>query len=248
MAGKILNTEKLQPEVRKKFVPYLEKMLDMYGENLISVIVYGSAASGGYIKGVSDINSAFIFKDLTFPLLKKGLKNISRGISGSIAAPLFLTREYIYSSLDVFPIEFMDMKEKHVLVNGEDIISALDIKGEHIRLFCEQQVKGKLVRIRQAYLEVGLSKKGMIYLMTEALNSLVPVFRNLIRIKGGNPPLEKAAIIEALSGIFGLDPGVFLQVYRESTREEKITSAEVETLIDSFMSEVEKLSVMVDEL
>ena len=248
MAGTILNTEKLQPEVRKKFIPYLEKMLDMYGENLISVIVYGSAASGGYIKGVSDINSAFIFRELNFPVLKKGLRNISRGISDSIAAPLYLTREYISSSLDVFPIEFMDMKEKHVLLYGENIMSSMDIKGEHIRLFCEQQVKGKLVRIRQAYLEVGLSKKGMISLMTEALNTLIPVFRNLIRIKGGVPPLEKPAIIKALSAAFGLDAGVFLQVYGYSTGKEKITSAEAETLIDSFMNEVEKLSVMVDAL
>ena len=244
----IMNLEKLQPEVQKKFAPYLESMMDMYGNDLIAVFVYGSSASGGYVRGTSSINSAFVFNELKFPVLKKSLKIISKGISKSIAAPLFLTKEYIFSSLDVFPIEFMDMKENHILVYGEDIFSAMDVKGEHARLFCEQQVKGKLVRIRQAYLEVGLSRKGMISLMKESLNSLIPVFRNLIRLKGETSPADNLGIIERLSGLFGLETRVFTRVYQDSIKDKKVAPGDVEALIDQFMGEIEKLSVMVDKL
>jgi predicted nucleotidyltransferase len=248
MAGKVISAEKLQPEVRGRLVPYLEAMLELHADNLVSIIVYGSAASGAYVKGVSDINSVFVFKELGFQVLKKSLKKISRGISGSIAAPLFLTEEYIFSSLDVFPVEFMDMKENHVLVYGADIFSTLDIKGEHARLFCEQQIKGKLIRIRQAYLEVGLSKKGMLSLMKDSLNSLVPVFRNLIRIKGERPPCDKEGIIEHFSKAFGLTAGVFMEVYRVSTKKEKICPSEAEKLIEEFLIEIDKAAAISDKL
>jgi predicted nucleotidyltransferase len=244
----IMNLEKLQPEVKKKFVPYLETMLKTHGDNVVSVFVYGSAASGTYIKGISDINSAIVFRELKFPVLKKSLKIVSKGISASISAPLFLTREYISSSLDVFPIEFMDMKENHVLVYGEDILSGIAVRGEHTRLFCEQQLKGKLVRIREAYLEVGLSRKGMVSLLKESLNSLIPVFGNLIRLKGEVSPADKTGIIESLSAIFGLDGEMLLHIHRSSAKQEKIISGEEDGLIDSFISEVEKLSIAVDKL
>lgn len=242
------NIKNLQPEVSKKFVPYLESMLSAHGDDIVSVFIYGSSAAGEYLKGSSDINSAFVFKEIKFHLLKKSLKLISKGISRSVAAPLFLTREYILSSLDVFPIEFMDMKENHILVYGEDILPGLNVKGEHARLFCEQQLKGKLIRIRQAYLEVGLSRKGMISLMKESLNTLIPVFRNLLRIKGEKPTSGKAGIIEQLSSVFALDAEAFLRVYRDSTREKKIASSEIDSILDRFMAEIEKLSSAVDKL
>jgi len=246
--GSIINKEKLHIEVQKKLIPYLTEMSGIHGDNLISVFVYGSAAGENYIPKSSDINSVFVFKDLKFQVLKSSLKVISKGIFKKIAAPLFLTKDYINSSLDVFPIEFLDMKENHILLYGEDILTGLEIKGEHIRLFCEQQIKGKLIRIRQAYLEVGLKKKGLEALLKESLNSLIPIFRNLIRLKEKQPPVGKTEIIKQLCQIFGLDEDVFLPVYKDTTNDEKIANQEVVVFLEKYLSQIEKLAGMVDKL
>ena len=212
------------------------------------MFIYGSATGDDYVPKHSDINSVFVFKDIEFSILKKSLNVISKGIDKKIAAPLFLTKEYINSSLDVFPIEFLDMKENHILLYGEDILSGLQIKGEHIRLFCEQQIKGKLIRIRQAYLEVGLKKKGLEALLKESLNALIPIFRNLIRLRGKQPSVSKIEIIKELCQIFGLDENVFLPIYKDSTNDERIANQEVVTFLEKYLSQIEKLSAMVDEL
>jgi len=112
--NKIINTEKLPPEVANKFIPYLKLMSDIHKDHLISVFIYGSAAGKNYIPKISDINSVFVFKDLAFASLTDSLKIVSKGISKRIAAPLFLTKEHIKTSLDVFPGE-------------EDIGTALDL-------------------------------------------------------------------------------------------------------------------------
>ncbi|MDP8216194.1 MAG: hypothetical protein P9L98_02585 [Candidatus Kaelpia imicola] len=244
----VINEKKLHIEVQKKFIPYLKAMLGIHGGNLISAFVYGSAAGGNYIPKVSDINSAFVFKDLKFSIFKNSLNVVSKGIFKKIAAPLFLTKDYINSSLDVFPIEFLDMKENHILLHGEDILSGLEIKGEHIRLFCEQQIKGKLIRIRQAYLEIGLKRKGLEALLKESLNSLIPIFRNLIRLKEKQPPIDKAEIIGQLCQIFGLDENVFLPIYKDSANDEKIAKQDVVVFLEKYLSQIEKLTGIVDKL
>jgi len=243
----IINDEKLHIGVQKKFIPYLKTMSDIHGDNLISVFVYGSAAGENYIPKISDINSAFVFKDLKFSTFKSSLNVISKGIFKKIAAPLFLTKGYINSSLDVFPIEFLDMKENHILLYGEDILTGLEIKGEHIRLFCEQQIKGKLIRIRQAYLEVGLKKKGLEALLKESFNSLTPIFRNLIRLKGKQPSVNKTEIIRQLCQMFELDESVFLPIYKDSTNDEKIANQEVVVFLEKYLNQIEKLAGMVDK-
>ena len=246
--GIMFNKEKLHIEVQKKIIPYLTEMIDIHGDNLISAFVTGSSAGENYIPKISDINSVIVFKDLNFNVMQNSLKIISKGISKKIAAPLFLTKEYINDSLDVFPIEFLDMKEKHVLLYGDDILATLDVKGEHIRLFCEQQIKGKLIRIRQAYLEVGLKKKGQESLLKESLNSLIPIFRNLIRLKREKPLTDKSEIIKQLCQIFGLAEDVFLPIYKDTANDEKIANQEVIIFLEKYLIQIEKLSKMVDKL
>jgi len=246
--NKIINTEKLPPEVQNKFIPYLKLMSDIHKDHLISVFIYGSAAGKNYIPKISDINSVFVFKDLAFASLTDSLKTVSKGISKRIAAPLFLTKEHIETSLDVFPIEFLDMKENYCLLYGTDVLSALTIKEEHIRLFCEQQIKGKLIRIRQAYLEVGLKKKGMEALLKESLNSLIPVFRNLIRLKDKKPPIEKSEIIKQLCQEFELDENVFLPIYKDTSNDEKIANQEIVVFVEKYLDQIKKLAVGVDQL
>ena len=246
--NKIINAEKLPLAVQKKFIPYLKSMMSIHKDHLISVFIYGSATGKNYIPKVSDINSVFIFKNIAFTLLKDSLKTVSKGIPKKIAAPLFLTKEYIETSLDVFPIEFLDMKENFILLYGTDFLTDLNIKEEHIRLFCEQQIKGKLIRIRQAYLEVGLKKKGMEALLKESLNSLIPVFRNLIRLKGEKPPVEKSEIIKQLCQEFDLDENVFLPIYKDTSNDEKIANQEVVVFIEKYLDQIKKLAVGVDQL
>ena len=60
----IINTKTLPLEVQKKFIPYLELMINMHKDDLLSVFIYGSATGKNYISKVSDINSVFIFNNL----------------------------------------------------------------------------------------------------------------------------------------------------------------------------------------
>lgn len=242
------NLERLNPQARKILEPHLNELLKIHQDNIISIFVCGSAAGVDYVPGVSDINLLVILEKLEFKDLQKSLKVVSKGINKKIAAPLILTRKHIQTSTDVFPIEFLEMKENHLLLYGQDLLTGLEINPTNIRLFCEEQIKGKLIRIRQAYLEIGLKRKGIEALLKESLASLTPVFRNLLRLKGKTPPVEKERIYNQLCAEFNLDQEVFLAILHDTKNDEKIAAQTAEVFFERYVAQIQKLAIAVDQL
>ncbi|MEA1926840.1 MAG: hypothetical protein U9N73_01430 [Candidatus Auribacterota bacterium] len=244
----IINIDQLPESVGLKIRPYLEEMIDLLGNNLITAAVYGSAVTGDYSEKSSDINIILVCENVGLPTLKECLKLVSKGIRKRIVAPLFFTRSYIENSVDVFPIEFLNIKENHLLLYGEDILSGITVDLKNLRHQCEEQIKGKLVRIRQAYLEVGLKRKGIEALLKESLSSLIPVFAGLLRLRGIDSPREKEKVFSRLGEEFKLDSQIFITIFRDKKNDEKIGGVEVEIFFGRYLDQLEKLSRVVDGL
>ena len=242
------NLDKLPLEVKDKFMPYLRELLALYPGEIRSVVIYGSAVGKNYLPKRSDINSAVIIDAIGVPQERRALKMIAHGHRQGIATPLFFTPAYMVSSLDVFPIEFLEIKENHVLVFGEDWWAARDIDQKNLRLFCEHEIKGKFFRIRQAYLEQGLKAGALQLLLKESLNALIPIFRNLIRLKNRAVNLDKNAVVRALSESYSLDSRVFEDILRHQTTGLRASGAQVEELFAKYLVEIEKLVQAVDSL
>ncbi len=230
------NLEYLPSVVRSRIKRYLEGLLFLHKENIISIFVYGPVVEKDFshkkpeinpvrdptnlsnnIIGSNGVNLGVVFRQLSFRQLKESLYQIRAGIKKGIPAPLFLTLEHIKSSLDVFPLEFFQMQDNHILFYGEDLLSSIQINDEHLRLEVEEQIKGKLIHIRQAYLEMGLEKKGIDVLLKGSLNSLIPTFRGVLKVAEFDkvPPKDKFEIVKTLCEKFNLDKEVFISILRD---------------------------------
>ena len=237
-----LKLEGARPDVRVVIQPYLMKLLDLHKENVVSIVLYGSATGKNFIPKKSDINLAVVLKNLEFKELKNSLKLIDYGMAKRISAPLFLSLSHIETSKDTFPIEFIEIKENNILVYGKDVFGGLNIDEANLRLFCKREIEGKLIRIRQAYLEIGLKKKGVEALMKKSLNSLIPVFRALLRQKTKKPSVDKEQILIEFCNYYGLSKDVFIAILRDRTNDEKIKGEDAEVFFEKYIKEIEKLS------
>ncbi|MEW6382280.1 MAG: hypothetical protein AB1611_22170 [bacterium] len=242
------NLDKLPPGIQSAVSRYCQDMIQIHQANLRSVTVYGSAAGEGYIPKKSNINLVFIFQDIPFSTLQNSLKLIASGRKGKIPAPLFFTEEHILSSCDTFPIEFIEIKEKHVTLYGEDIFQKLTIDQSNLRLQCEQEIKGKLIRIRQTYLETGLCKKPLEHLLSYSLTSLIPVFRSIIRLQGGIPPQSRERIIQQTAESFQLQAEVFMKVLDLKEGRVGMKKQELESIMDAYLHNLQVLAQKVDTL
>ncbi len=248
MNEKLINIEKLPKVVKKVLLPYLEKSLKIYEDNLLAIVLFGSATGKDFIPGTSDINLFLEFRKVDLAVLKKGLKLIAGGIRKKIVAPLFFTKEYMENSSDVFPVEFFEMAGNHLLLYGEDPFVNLKINREHLRLECEEQLRSKLIRLRQTYLEVGLQKRGLDRLLKDSLTSLIPVFRNILYLKGKTVPHNKENVLVAIGEEFGIDPETFLAIWHDKKDNNRIGKEDAEPVFGRYIDELFKLTEEVDEL
>lgn len=242
------NISELPRPIQPVITEFVDKLSKSLNDNVHSILIYGSAAGINYNHGVSNINIAVIVKTLDFGVLNQSLGLVKWGHQRKIATPLFLTRDYILGAVDVFPVEFSEIKSQHKIIFGEDIFEGLDIPLKDVRLLCEQQIKGKLLHLRQAYLDVGPNPSVLKNLLLAALRDLLPVFRQLIILKGQKPLEQKDKMLEGLAKIFSLDAAPFLAIIHDKNKKILISSSQVEAHLQNFLNQLENLSRQMDSL
>jgi hypothetical protein len=244
----LINLEKLPDEVRKSVEPYALKMLDLLGENICSIAVYGSAAGNDFVPKKSNVNLLIVCERVELSDLKTCFNLIKKGAKNRIVAPLFLTRRHMETSSDVFPIEFLDMRDFHQVIYGPLVFEGLEIGTENLRLECEEQLKGKLIRLRQVYLETGGKPKPVEGVLIESLSSLIPAFRGMIRLMGKEVPEARKQVLDAVSQEFGVDATILSRVLNIKNGKEKLDKNEIEGFFGKYLGEIEKLAIAVDKL
>ncbi|MDI6808337.1 MAG: hypothetical protein QME66_05075 [Candidatus Eisenbacteria bacterium] len=242
------NLEKLRPDVAKVVEPYLRDFLAIERDAIESAFIFGSATGPDFVPGHSNVNIALLVKEISPAFLRKCLKLVESGFKKRIVAPVFLTPSYVATSLDVFPIEFLDMRETSLLVYGEDPFAGVELSNQSLRLECEQQLKGALLRVRQAYLEIGLAKRGLEKVLEQSLNSLIPIFRAMLVLKDMKPPRRKAEIVSSVSEAFGIRSGILTTILDMKLGRKRVPQGEEEKLLSEYLVCIEELASFADTL
>ncbi len=135
--------------------PVLRKLVEglrgALGDELVSVVLYGSAARGDYEASTSDLNVLIVVSDLTPRTLERLSGPVRRwGRSGQPMLRL-LSPAIIRESADVFPIEFLDLQTSHRVLHDGDPFVTLEVQLNHLRGQCERELREKMMRLREAY-------------------------------------------------------------------------------------------------
>ena len=230
------------------FDQFVADLKAVYGGQLISVILYGSGATGEYVPGKSDINFLVVVEDNSVGYLGKSISLVKKWAKSKVSVPLFLTKGYISSSLDAFPIEFLVMKLRHRLVYGEDVLEEIPLSPSDLRLQCERELKGDLLRLRQAFLESGGGRKELRALVSESLTAFVSIFKALLFIKEKDVPAKREDIFAEISEEFGLDRELFLRLLKWRQGIYKPSKEEASELFSGYVSQIEALAEEVDKM
>lgn len=198
--------------VRDTLRPYLEQVQKLFGNALEAVILYGSAAGGEYLPGKSNINLLFVLAKQDVELLKRYAVLHKQWQKEQIVVPLFLTPEELKSSLELFTLEYLEIQEQNVLLEGRDPFPELRIGLKNLRLQCEQELRGNLLRLRQRFVEGGATTEAITILLPLSLTALLPCLRGLLRAK--ERPAERSAdgVLQAVEKEFGIDTVAFQDV------------------------------------
>jgi len=224
------------------------RMKTSFGDRLVSVILYGSAAAGDHHERFSDLNVFFVLAQVT-PAELKGCEPLFRWWrEKGNPAPLLMSREEVAASTDCFPIEFHDMKEHRRVMYGDDVVSALEIDDAFYRAQVEHELRAKLIRLRQKAAGALFDHQLLLRLMADSLSTFLVLGRHALRLAGVPAPWLKREIIPHLGSRFGvpLEPLWVLLELREGERKAK--AIDPVPLLHSYLEAVRKLVDAVDQL
>ena len=237
---------KLPEKFKKAIDDFIQMLRNAYGEDLISVILYGSAASGEFAGRYSNVNLLVVLTDTSLDNLNK-MSNIITSRKFQRVNPLFLTEDYIKSSSDVFPIEFLDMKENYIVLYGKDALAGLEIDIRNLRFQCEQELKAKLLNIKNIYLRIK-DKQALENLLFKSFTSSVHILRNMVRLKGKSPSYLKESVLADIAREFNMDTSNFNKILEAKKKDLKLPSGEIESLFFALVTDMEKIINIVDRI
>jgi predicted nucleotidyltransferase len=219
----------------------------LYGKQ-VSILLYGSAAAEEYRAKKSDINLLVVLPDESMENLDAAQKLVQRWNRRKIL-PLFMNRAYIESSLDSFPIEFLNMQSAYRVLTGEDVLASLRIQKKDLRLQCERELKGKLIQLRQGLVQSGGRKKRLERLITQSVVTFVAIFKGLLYLRGLSIPANKTdVILTACESFDEIERSLFETLLALRLGEIKKSKPELLALVKLYIHSIEKLCSAVDQI
>jgi len=214
--------------------------------NLLSVILYGSAATEEFHPGHSDLNVLCIMQSLGRDDLGKLHAASTWWVKKGHPAPLFFTLNELHRSADVFAIELVDIKAARRILYGEDVIEPLVVPLDLHRMHVERELRNNTLRLRQRHVMHATDSRKTLELMVSSISTFVALFRHALIALGEDAPPSKRATVDRAAAALGFDSFPFHTVLdvREGRKRER--EMDVQATFTKYLEGVVKATEEVD--
>lgn len=161
-----------------------DKLISAYGNELISLISYGS-------------------KNTQFLILTKsgdiGVINQHHQCIGKLAPHYqftIMTETEFQNAIDVFPIEFLDIQSHHTCHFGPNIIQDISVNFTNLRHECEYTLRSHVLKLRAALLT---HKPPYLNLINESFPTIKAALTAIFRLHKQDLPVGEDAWYDALT-------------------------------------------------
>jgi predicted nucleotidyltransferase len=232
----------------KQINEFISRLRAASGENLLSVILYGSAADGEFHPDFSNVNLLCVLRESSFSALAAIAPAVEWWAKQKHHEPLVLTREEVERSTDVFSIEFLDMQQRHRVLFGEDVLSGLQIPMHLHRAQLEYELREKLILLRERLLLATGDKKKLWDLMLSSLSTFTTLFRHGLIALGEMPPNAKRDVVQALAVRTPFDATAFLQLLDIREHKAETKQFDVTDTFARYLAAVQQVTAAVDKM
>ncbi len=195
--------DKLTPAMRGPVGEYARLIDELFPSSAKALTCFGRVLTDFFDEHRDTVASVLVVDAIDLDTLKQLAHHGSRLGGLRISAPLIMTPSYIRGSLDTFPLEMLEIQQKHVTLFGEDFFLDLPIEAEHIRLECEREFKGMLIQLRQGLLKAADQEFVLAEIQHGIGESMVRTLRGLLWIKGRKEPVPRDEVIDSAAALTG---------------------------------------------
>jgi predicted nucleotidyltransferase len=226
----------------------LKDLQATHGDNLVSVVLYGSAAAGDHIELRSDYNLLITLNHITPEDLRLAQPPMREWQRLGHPLPVYFTAEELSDAADVFPIEFHQMAKARIVLYGKDPFELVALSDANLRHQTEYELRSKLIQLRRMYIPASISVEKLCDLMSDSLASFAALFRAVLLLHGEDAPVAKPDCVRVTASRFGLNPEPFERIFAfRSSDYAPATEKEANEIFSSYMAQIERVIEVVDE-
>jgi predicted nucleotidyltransferase len=230
------------------------KLEHAYHDRLVAVVLYGSGASADHHEKFSDLNVLCVLKEITVRELGESEPILRWWREHKHPAPLLLTEDEVHHSVDSFPIEFRDMKDRRKVLFGVDVIADVKVDGRYYRVQVEHELRSKLLRLRTRGAGVLSDPAALLTLCVDSVSTFCVLGRHALIAAGLGAKTEHRAVVRQLADTLRMDmtPFELLLDIREDKSGENLLESRFASdpgeLFAGYMECVRRMVEFVDHL
>jgi len=236
----------LDTQTEKTIAQVVQQVREVFATDLVCLALYGSAVGEDFVPSRSDLNFAIVLERIAFTHLKALHAHLPKWHKLRVATPLLLDRAFLARARDVFPMEFHDIKAQHRVLYGEEVFATLVIATRHLRYQAEHEARGKLLRLRALYADVGAERPRLEALMLDSVKTFLIIMRNFIRLRAGEPHTRYPQVLEQFEEHFHAAFPAMRQLIRIKLGTEAWPK-DIDATFSAYLTEVERLVDLVDQ-
>jgi predicted nucleotidyltransferase len=209
----------LPVEVTRALDEFVAAAADALGDQLRSVVLFGSAAEGR-LRATSDVNVILVLSRFD-PARVDRMREPLRLAHALIGLEVMLLQEdEIESAGEAFAVKFADIENRRRVLLGPDPFAALQVTREAMLRRVGQVLLNTKLRLRERYAMVSLREEQVARVIADAAGPLRAAAAALLRIEGRPQPTPRQAL-ETIAQDLGPEWAAVLagmSVAREKTR------------------------------
>ncbi|WP_437572693.1 nucleotidyltransferase domain-containing protein [Sorangium sp. So ce542] len=196
---------RLPAPVQARLVELKDSLERALGDRLACLLVYGSAARGGYRDGQSDVDLMVVLEEASRESLDAIANALRLARYAARIEAMILTAAEIPQAADVFPLLYDDIRRCHVLLSGRDPFSALVIDGKNRRLRVEQELREAQIRLRRAVVDGMGSDDALRGAVLRKVKQIRGPLHALLGLRGIDGDDDLGAVLAGAGKLLGLD-------------------------------------------
>lgn len=232
--------------IDSKLDELVQKLKAAAGDNLKAVILYGSAATEEFHAKHSDLNILCLVGQADAVHLKALHGPVEWWIRRGQRAPLVFTLDELRRSADIFTIELLDMKSRHRVLYGENVLAEISVPLHYHSIQVERELRTDWLRLRQAILAAPKKPKVYLELMVSSFSAFAALFRHALIALGETPAETKREAIDRIAQFAGADPAGFHTILGVREGKVKERDIDVEKTLNQYFLFVEAVTEKFD--
>jgi predicted nucleotidyltransferase len=201
--------------VRRRLDELKEALVAALGDDLVSLIVHGSAVRGGWREGTSDVDIVVVLRNDARTTLEKMANPLLVARYSARIEAMILTATEIARAADVFPVFYEDIRRQHVVLFGDDPFASLEITDHHLRLRVEQELREAQIRMRRVVVDGNAAQAVFSGQIVRKVRQIRAPLLSLMGLKGVPCKDDLESVLKTAAKTYGLSEEPLFEVQKD---------------------------------